>query len=491
MKWQDLSAPDDPEGYQNVFNLWPTKHGTYETVDFSTGTSVTASGSSTVHYAFAAKTLSSTLEWVVDNAKIWLYSSGSLADKTNSVTIGADPHMAQYGNVTICAMGTANPTVASTSGGNFSAIAGAPNCEIVVVQSNCALAFNTATSADGWAASDVGDYTNWSTGEAASGRIIATPGPITAAVAFGNDVLVFKENAIYRMTYVGGAVKWQVNLVWYGTGAASSSSLTKAKYQVVATNRGVAFNGNATDNSVFLFDGASPPVLLNPLTTIDSSDCVFVYNPVEDMLCLAPAYGSSATGTSKQYDSTFISSLYYYYNFLSGQWGKGAGGAEEDYEGTASTPRLAECGVLQGDYYARAETSSKPVYWRYRNTSGGAHYRCAPSAPGSSSTCYVLTKAYGNPLYKTQWSRLTPILRRRNDKGTDTATLEYNLFRERHDIYEGNASVASAVISESSQRKRFDFMACDNYARFLVKFNALDVEIDGFHVTERKPSGTD
>jgi hypothetical protein len=107
-------------------------------------------------------------------------------------------------------MGASTATVKST-GGNFSALAGAPQAEIVLPVANALLYLNTNTSTDGWAASDVGDYTNYATGEAASGRLIQTPGPITAGVSFGNYAIVFKGDAIYRLLMSAASSSGRVN----------------------------------------------------------------------------------------------------------------------------------------------------------------------------------------------------------------------------------------------------------------------------------------
>lgn len=494
-KWQDLAAPDDPGSWYAVGNMWPTKRGTYETADGSTGSSVTAASSSTVVYAWRG----GGREYVVNaiaTSKIWEYSAGTATDRTGGVTVGTYPMMAAYGSVTICVMGNANATVKST-GGNFSALAGAPKGNIICVQSNAVLIFNTDTASDGWAASDVGDYTNWTTGEAASGRIITTPGDILAAVPYGNDVLVFKRNAIYRMTYVGGVVKWQVQVAWKTSGVSDQAAIIgspQQKYQAVATAYGVAYKGDAFpssgfDNGVYLFDGSSPPKPLNPFTSLANCLPVFLYDPVEQTLILAPASGSNGSGTVKTGASTTTNSWYYYYNFQSDLWGVGFGGSGEDYQTGANAGDSAN-GVLQGDYYERAEISTKPVYWRYLDSTTGAMTRNAPSAPGSSSSCYLQTAKVGTDEYKTAFDRLTPLLRRRTDLGTDSASLELTLFRERDDT----TAQTTRTISESSTRKRFDLKggaSTDNFARFKVTWTALDVEVDDFRVAKSKIAGTD
>ena len=77
--------------------------------------------------------------------------------------------------------------------------------KIVVLQSSSKLVFD----GDYWMASDIGDYTNWTTGEAASGRLFQPEGPILWAFPFRDYVLVGKKHAAYRGRYVGGIYKWR------------------------------------------------------------------------------------------------------------------------------------------------------------------------------------------------------------------------------------------------------------------------------------------
>lgn len=483
----DLAAPDDPGAWYAVGNMWPTKRGTYETAYVGgSGIDYTASGATTVKYAFGAKTLSGLREYVIDG-KIWEFSGSALTDRTNSVSIGSQPMMTQYGNITICVMGASTATV-SSSGGNFSALAGAPQGEIVCVQSNAVLIFNTNTSADGWAASDVGDYTNWSTGEAASGRIIATPGPVTAAVPYGNDVIVFKPDAIYRMTYVGGTVKWQIQLVWKGLGVAAGSTSQAWKYQAVSTSKGAVFLdaiGNSTGYAqVYLFDGASPPVHLNPFNRFGTNTGQYhalTYSANNEMVCLAPTLGCSATGTNEL--SLAVDARYFYYSLISGMWGAGNGSAGEvDSSGVGSGN-----GIVFGGFAADSSyIYPKPIYWGYQGTAGNLKRVGSGTYP---SSCYLQTSKVGSNEFKTTFDRLIPQLRRRTDLGTDSASLEMTLFREREDT----SAQTTRTISESSTRKRFDLNggACsDNFARFKVTWTALDVEVDDFTVKSR-PAGTD
>jgi hypothetical protein len=480
-KWQDLAAPDDPGSWKDVRNMFPNARGTYELGYASTGTNVTATGETNVRYAAALKTLAGSREYVIGDVAIWEYS-GILTDRTGGVTLGTYPMMVNYGDVTICVMGAANPTVKST-GGNFSALAGAPQGEIVLIHANVALVFNTNTSADGWSASDVGDYTNWATGESASGRIFDTPGPITAAVAYGGSVYVFKDAAIYRMSYVGNTVKWAIECVWRGDGVHIGDTKT-GKYQVTATKRGIAFCGNdgvvgtSQNTRVFLFDGASPPRRLNPLTTVAMGVySVYRYNPALDTLCIAPAFGSNATGFMDVANGT--QALYYYYSFESDAWGCGVGSATEIPTSGTSVNQ----GVLQGDWIpgtAGSIASNKPVYWAYRGTAN----TLSRNSQLQATSCYLQSSKVGRVDGQTTFSRLIPLLRRRTDLGTDSASLTFELFNELEDT----SAATSRTVTESTNRRRFDLLggaASAPFGRFKVTWTALDVEVDDFNVNSK------
>ena len=457
-RWQNLAAPDDPGSWYDVDGFWPTKRATYERVHFGVATNLTATGAGTVVYAFVGATLTGSVEYVVDTAKLWQYSGGTLTDRTNGVTIGSYPMMVQYGNVTICVMGASAATCNAT-GGNFSALAGAPNGEIVVAQSNAVLIFNTNAAADGWAASDVGDYTNWTTGEAASGRLIQTPGPITAAVTFGDSVIVFKPSSIYRMRYVGGAVKWAVELLHptIGCSETGASSAFFMKYAAAASAQGVLFHapGSLTlaTSSWRWMNGAGQFTELHPLTTISTGAAPGYggvrYCPDHSMFAV---YGAGANHV-------------WFYNEQTDMWGRSTA------PNAAAAAATAALGVTAGNTDNRS-----PMPTAYYKSAANVITRYSPSATTAGKSCYIETAMLGKPNRKTKFLRCIPILRRRADLGTDSAALSVTRFRELHDTSAANTD----AVTESTQRKRFDMTLTDNFARFKVTFTDLDVEVDDF-----------
>ena len=456
-KWQNLAAPDDPNSWYDVDGVAPTLRGTYERITYTDATSAAATGSSTLKYAFAAPTLTGSREYVLSSSIIWEFAAGAYTARTGGVTIGATPMMEQYGNVTICAMGNTTDTVYST-GGNFAALAGAPDAEIVVTQSNAVLLFNTSASADGWAASDVGDYTNWTTGEAASGRLIATPGPISAAVAFGDSVIVFKPVSIYRMRYVGGTVKWAAELIHQSAGCSLTGSATLSgfeKYSACPSQYGVlfagpnyAYNAAAVSHALAYWLNDSGQVdIVNPLTALFSSSGkpYIRYLPDEDIFSVFDV----------------ASGIAYFFSPSVMAWGKAV-----PYASAANiVPVLGDtAGIL-------LNRSAVPVAHRY--ISADVLTRYTPSTT-KSGVSYLQSSMYGAPNLKTNFTRVTPLLRVREALGSPVAALTVDFYRER----EGTAGITQQSVTESTQRRRFDFLGTDNFARFKLTYTDIDFEID-------------
>lgn len=480
--WRNLAAANDPSAWFDVNGVWPTPRGTYESAARGdSGTSMSATGAVTVstRYAFQAKTLSSRREYVLmsnsaaSSRELWEYSGGTLTARTLANAFSLYPMMAQFGDATILAAGVGNATMVST-GGNFSALGGSPpSAEIVVVQSNSVVLLNTSASTDGWHASDVADHTNWSTGESASGRLIATPGPITAAVPFGNDIIVFKANSIYRLRYVGGLVKWMSELIWNGLGCfASRGEPLISKWCAVPGKSGILFVSHDTNRAVglgqsgvlvYLFDGASAPVCVNPETDVAVTIRFAGYNPQSDTFWLWGAANND--------------SIYY---LCDGAWGYHSSPVTL----VADRPIVPVTGEWEAIPNGEVPTNLPKAYRRSVVDTITRHQSDLSSA---SASCYLETTKAGFPDKKTTFNRLTPLLRRRRDLGTDSASLSFSLFRELHDT----TAQSSRTVDEASNRKRFDLLggaATDNFARFKVTFTALDVEVDDFLI-QSVPAG--
>lgn len=490
-RYAPLAAPDDPGAWIDVSGFWPTRLGTYKNSDAVTATTKTATGETAVRCAFAAKTLTGQRGYVVGAVGIWevAASGGSvttstLTDRTGGVTIGANPHLAQYGNITIAAMGAAvgTPTVVS-SGGNFAALGGgSPAAELVVVCKGVVLLFNYYDGAntynDGWWASDVGDYTTWTpavSNDAANGRLLDTNGPIVAACVIDDVVYAFKTDSIYRGRYVGKPFVWEWDLVVEGIGAVNG-----AKNAIVAAGNSIIFAGNSANGvattNIMLFDGVSQPRTLDAevgVPVIGSTDVSadFFFDDSSQRLFISSRRASVAARSL------------YCYDLATGLWGK-----SEAVYGASSLQNAAMYGDVSAIIllFGQSSIASPHVWYRSAANTLTLQYPTAASSGATAIAPYVESHRYGRPDRKTSFSRCTPILRSRTTRsgGSGVCSLSMTTFRERH-----TSSVISTLTpTEATNRNRFDTLgsgSTDNYAKFKVTFTDLIVEIDDLLVAEK------
>lgn len=118
----------------------------------------------------------------------------------------------QFGDATLAANGT--DTIQRSTSGAFTAISGAPIAEIVFSVGSFVMALNVndgASKPDGWhccAAFDDTDWTESTTTQSASGRLVSTPGECTAGGRLGEYAVAYKNRAIYLGQYVGAPAIW-------------------------------------------------------------------------------------------------------------------------------------------------------------------------------------------------------------------------------------------------------------------------------------------
>lgn len=165
---------------------------------------------------------------------------------------------AQFGDTTI-ASNLVDAMQSSTTAA-FAAIAGAPKAKIVVSASNnFVIAFNTndgtfGVSPDRWWCCAQSDQTNWTpsvaTG-ATTGRLVAAPGGIQAAMTLGDYVIAYKTRGIFLGQFVGSqAGTWQWTLV------PGSNDCGAVGQEAVCDIGGVHFI--VGDDDFWLFDGTRP-----------------------------------------------------------------------------------------------------------------------------------------------------------------------------------------------------------------------------------------
>lgn len=148
-------------------------------------------------------------------AWVWTdYTRGS-----GAYTGGSDSRwsFAQFGDTTIAA--NKADTIQSSSSGQFADISGAPKAEIVFSVGSFVMALNVndgAEKPDGWHCCASFDATDWAesvTTQSASGRLVATPGRLTAGLRLGDYAVAYKNKSIYLGQYVGAPAVWDWILV--------------------------------------------------------------------------------------------------------------------------------------------------------------------------------------------------------------------------------------------------------------------------------------
>src|SRR5574341_519769 len=172
-------------------------------------------------------------------------------------TGGADTRwaFAQFGNTTLAA-NRADAMQRSTGAGvAFADIAGAPKAEIIFTIGSQVMALNVndgAEKSDGWAVCAANDETSWAaslTTLAANGRLVSTPGKLTAGARLGDFAVAYKERSLYLGRFVGPPSVWDWVLVAGGdVGCVGKEALC----DLDGTHFFVG------DGGFFLFDGGRP-----------------------------------------------------------------------------------------------------------------------------------------------------------------------------------------------------------------------------------------
>lgn len=152
-------------------------------------------------------------------------TAGAWASRTRAVggayTGGADTRwsFAQFGDSTIASNRTDEMQRSTTTGGAFANIATAPKAKIVFTVGAFVMALNTndgAEKTDGWHCCAAFDDTSWTpsiTTQAASGRLVSTPGALTAGLRLGEYAVAYKSQSLYLGQYVGPPSVWDWQLV--------------------------------------------------------------------------------------------------------------------------------------------------------------------------------------------------------------------------------------------------------------------------------------
>lgn len=251
-------------------------------------------------------------------------SSWTDVSDSSGYDVGADAQdrirFAQFGNVTIAAVGTSTNIQSSTSGA-FVAIASAPKAKIVETVNNFVFAFNyidsfhgLGTRPNGWWCSALGDETDWTPSvstQCVAGQFLETPGPVVAAKRLGSYLVAYKERSAYIAQYIGAPAVWSWQQLPGELGTFSQETIV---------NVGTTHFGISSDGTFFSFDGSRFSEIGSPVSKTFFAD-------------LDPQYRSRITHAHDK-DNSLI--YWYYpsksgagtidscivYNYKTNQWGR-------------------------------------------------------------------------------------------------------------------------------------------------------------------------
>jgi len=193
-------------------------------------------------------------------SKLYELSGGAWSDvsRGGSYSLGADDRwdFVQFGNATL-ASNKSTTIQRSNLAGAFADIATAPKAMAIEAASGFVVAFNTndgtyGDSPDRWWCCALNDETSWTPAlstQANTGRLVSTPGPITAAKSFGDQIIAYKDRAVYLGRYVGSPAVWQWDLIPGDIGCVGVDAVTDIG------GAGHIFVGRS---DIMLFDGTRP-----------------------------------------------------------------------------------------------------------------------------------------------------------------------------------------------------------------------------------------
>lgn len=179
----------------------------------------------------------------VDRSRVAAYGGG--ADTRWSI--------AQFGDATLAA-NRADVIQRSTTGA-FADIAGAPRAEIIFTVGAFVLALNVndgQEKPDGWHCCAAFDDTSWTPDiatQATSGRLVSTPGRLTAGARLGEYAVAYKMKSLYLGRYVGAPGVWD----WLQVPGGEAGCVGKEALCDIGSAH--FFVG---DDNIWLFDGTRP-----------------------------------------------------------------------------------------------------------------------------------------------------------------------------------------------------------------------------------------
>lgn len=208
--------------------------------------------------AVVTRNLSGTRRFIAGSStKLQEANSTAWADVSAATyALGSDDRWSfvQFGDTTLAA--TITQKIQRSPSTTFATITSAPKAQIVEAAKGFVLAFHTnettyGDQGDRWWCSALYDDTDWTPNVATqctTGRLVGAGGSITAARRFGDDVIAYKNRAIFHGRYVGPAEVWNWQQIAGDIGCVGQDA-------VVDTGMGHVFVG---EDDIYHYDGVRP-----------------------------------------------------------------------------------------------------------------------------------------------------------------------------------------------------------------------------------------
>lgn len=373
---------------------------------------------------------------------------------------------AQYGNVTL-AVNKGDRLQFVTVGANFALVTkgavDAPRASIIEVvgQFVFLIDYNDGTDVtDGVFWSAFGDYTDWATAVATQcgkARLISTPGAMRAGKKFGEQIVIYKDRALYVGTYTGKPAIWTFNEIPGVTGALSQESVVSVG--TVEDPRHI-FMGK---DDFYSFDGARPvPIgtgilkqtVFNNLNHSYSYICQAVYDEINSIVYF---YYPSTNST--------VCDMCVVYHTRTKQWGR-------DDRSIEAALQYAQPGITYdglGSAYTTYDSIGSVTYDSIVKVSGiiypavfdSLHNLMSLTAP--SVTSFITSGDFGDEQTFSLLTRVRPKFLTKPNTATMTNYYRNNLGDALTDGATSNYSNGKFDLLRSSRWHRVKFTINDNF----------------------------
>lgn len=310
--------------------------------------------------AYVGKLLDGTKRVMVSTAtKIYEASTSSWTDRSRGGNYsGANAtRFTMFGNFILSTNRSEVINVCPT-GSAFADIATAPKALVIDSVAGFVMALNTNDGTygdrpDAWWCSGIYDHTVWTPAAAtqcATGRLVDTPGALTAGRALGNDFVAYKAGSMYLGRYVGSPTIWDWQRIPTEAGCSNQEA-------VVSVNNAHYFIG---PNDIFVYDGTAVRSIGLGIsrwffTTLNASNRANIRGIADASRDLV--YWYFPTTSSGALDTCIV------YNYRSDKWGKVSGNIEVPLEYTSGQLTWDNIGTLGSTYDDLPQVSFDSGFW--------------------------------------------------------------------------------------------------------------------------------